>query len=353
MGGESLDVGAHLVVDEIDAGTHLHGQHIAQQAQQVDQGPVELVANRAGAPGLLPSLEVAGRRGGGAPHPGGHRARRALAVGTHQLGELRGVLDVGEPGGIGRGGVEQVLRRHEAAGQVPQAQRDHQDLPTASPHLLVARQGAGPADVALGGTGGEPGQRWVDSLPGDQGVGDLAGCRGTQPHLPGAGRDRGQDVLDRRGTQHPDRPRAGLLQGLEQRVARHVVEPVGVLHDQHVPAALDRRHGRPSDELQGLLGRDLQLLGSELLHIGVAPCQHLAAGRAGAAAPGRALQRRGEHPGRRGAAGPGRAGQQPGVGHRRPRFPASDRGSVHGGRLQPAHGHGLADDGPPQSRLRT
>ena len=245
-----LERRAQLVVDQLDFGAGLQHEHVAVEAGQVQQRPVDLVADRAGAPGLLPRLEVLGGRRRGALDPCGHRPGRTLAVRATELAELGGIQGVGDRSCVRGGGVQQVLGGEEARREVTQGAGDGQDLAAPEPDLLVAGERPCPAQVALGGPRGEGGQRRIDALAADQGVGDIGRGGRAEPDVPGAGGDRRQHVLGRGRAQDPHRPRAGLLQRLEQGVARDVVQPVGVLDDQDVPAPHDRGHRGAPDEVQ-------------------------------------------------------------------------------------------------------
>ena len=118
--------------------------------------------------------------------------------------------------------------------------------------------------------------------------------RGTRRRPPRPGRREGevaapradgrQDVLGGRRAQQPHGAVGRLLDRLEQRVARRVGEPVGVLDDHHLPARADRRERRPADEVADVVDADRQLLGAHHGDVGVGRASDGAARMALAAA---------------------------------------------------------------------
>ena len=142
-----------------------------------------------------------------------------------------------------------------------------------------------------------------------------------------------QDVLDGRRAEDPDGAVGGLLDGLEQRVAGLVGEPVGVLDDQDLPALADRGERGAADQLPDLVDADRELLGADHATRRRASRRARCGRRGTPRSPGRpaavlALQGGGEGDRGVGAAGPGRAGEQPGLAHAVPTggaWPASPR----------------------------
>ena len=193
----------------------------------------------------------------------------------------------------------------------------------------------------------QPGQRLGDAVGADEVRRHLGrGGRG-QGDQPAARADRLEDVLDGGRAEDPDGAVGGLLDGLEQRVAGLVGEPVGVLDDEDLPALADRGQGGAADQLPDLVDADRELLGADHRHVGVRAAEHGVAGVAdpAARAVGRrrlALQGGGEGDRGVGAAGPGRAGEQPGLAHAVPA----------GGGGQRVRDHALADERAPRRVMR-
>jgi hypothetical protein len=176
--------------------------------------------------------------------------------------------------------------------------------------------------MALRGGGDQTRELGTDAVAGDQQLGHRVGGRLAQRHHPAPRADRKRNVVGVIRWRAKQKDRAGwrLLDGLEQRVSRLLREPVGVFHDEHLPAAVDRRAGRAHHQLAHLGHRNAQPVGHHEPHIGVAAGQGRMAARALPTADrcGRALQGRGK--GARGhrTAGPGRPSEQPGVRHAQP-----------------------------------
>src|SRR5690606_26968831 len=144
-------------------------------------------------------------------------------------GELLGVL---------RGGVDEFLGGLERAADVLHAQRQLQYGGAAGAGRRVGGQAAGPIDVALCGAGRRGGDLRFDALAADEHVGDGVHGRGRQVEVAAAGADRRQDVLDRGGAQQPDGAGGGFLDRLQHRVGGLLVQPLGVLDEDDLPAAV-------------------------------------------------------------------------------------------------------------------
>ena len=240
------------------------------------------------------SSSLSGRGGaGGLPRPPGptpSAAAHLLGLGGRQR---RGLLV-----GLGGGGVDQVAGRLQRAAELAERERQAQDRVPAQPGVLVGGQPAGPADVALRGPGGERRHRRVDAVAADQHLGDRRGRRGAQRQVAAARADRRQDVVDG-GARRAARPCAavGSSIALSRALPRLVGEPVGVLDDDHLPAAAGRVPAGPGDQGAGVVDADGQLAGVDDLDVGVGAGQHGVAGVAVAAAAVGALQRGREGPG--------------------------------------------------------
>ena len=79
--------------------------------------------------------------------------------------------------------------------------------------------------------------------------------------------------------EHDDRARRRLLDHLEHRVRRLLGHPVGVLDEDHLPAALGRRPAGHADELARLGRPDRQPVRDDDVHVGVGAGQHGPAAR--------------------------------------------------------------------------
>ena len=133
--------------------------------------------------------------------------------------------------------------------------------------------------------------------------------------------DRGQDVFRGGRAEQPHRALGGLLDRLEQGVARRVGQAVGVLDDHHLPARAHRRERRPPDQVTHVVDADRQLLGADDGTSGWDDAATVWQAWHSPQPCSLALQRRGERHRSVGAARARRAGEQPRVGH-----PAPGRG---------------------------
>ncbi len=120
--------------------------------------------------------------------------------------------------------------------------------------------------------------------------------------------------------------------------------PVGVVEQDHPPAAHRRPPGGPEDELAGLLDAVREALRTHRLQVGVGSHHHLVARVAVATPLVGAEQRGGEGLGGVEAAGTGRAGEEPRVGHARAPAPGEHVGGSGGGLAQDRRGLFLADE---------
>src|SRR3546814_15054068 len=85
-----------------------------------------------------------------------------------------------------------------------------------------------------------------------------------------------------------------LLDRLEQRIAGLLGEPVGILHDQDLPAPAHRGERGAAYQISDLVDTDREILGADQRHVGVRSCEHRAAGLASPATVLLALERAGE-----------------------------------------------------------
>ena len=215
------------------------GQHVPVEAREVGQRQVEGVALGAGRAALLPVLRGPSSRppcraAGGRPPRRPRRARRAAPRSPWRRAPRRPAWRPRSPRrpAPARPSGSRRRRRPAAAACSTAALR------RAGP--LVGGQPAGAADVPLGGAGGVRAPspaRCRPGAPADRRRRPPAGYAGE---VAAAGADRGQHVLDGGRAQQPDGTGRGLLDRLEQHVARALGEAVGVLQDDHLPAAAGR-----------------------------------------------------------------------------------------------------------------
>ena len=223
------------------------------------------------------------------------------------LGGPCGGLVVGDPGQIG-GGPHRVA---DAA----DLQRQGDDLVAPVAGALVTSQPPREPDMRLRRPRGIPCHRRVYAVAPLQQLGHRGDRRSPQAHVPAPRADRDDDVLDRRGAEHPHRAWGRFLEGLEQGVRGAFGEPVGVLDDDDAPGADRRAQTRLLHEGPGVVDLDRQPLGRNQGDIGVRGAEGGAALTAYSAAVLWALQRSRERPRGRGAPAARRPGEQPGVGH--------------------------------------
>ena len=106
-----------------------------------------------------------------------------------------------------------------------------------------------------------------------------------------------------------------FLQGLQQRVVRVLVEPVGILDHDHVPVAAPRHDRDPRHQRTGLVDAHDHSRGFHHSNVAVPAGGHAGTGVAGAAAAAGAHQRGGEGLRRHRAPRSRRTGDEPGMGH--------------------------------------
>jgi hypothetical protein len=254
-----------------------------------------------------------------------HPAALARAHRRLQLLGLLAVPLLREPLGVLGRRVDQLLRGLQGAADLLDPQRQLQYGGPALAGGRVGGQPAGPVDVALGGAGRRGGDLRLDALPAYEHVGDGLDRGRTQIQVAAAGADGGQDVLDGGGAQQPHRAGGRLLDGLQDSVGRFLVQPLGVLDEDDLPAAVRRGGEGLADGVPHVVGEDLGADGGDRGDVrvgadkgGVAAVAETAAGDATEGPVGAdALERGGEGPRRLLPSRAGRAGEQPGVGHLR------------------------------------
>ncbi len=206
------------------------------------------------------------------------RARRRVgAEGLQEPGPLGRVTLPARGRALLTGDRREIRRRAHRVDRRADPPGELDDVTTPDPRPLVAREPPREPDMALRRARRVERHRRVDPVAARQQLRHGSSRWRAQTHVPAPAAQRDDDVLQRRGAQHPHRARHRLLDRLEQRVRRPLGEPVRVFDDDD-PVAPDRGPVRREHRhLPGLGHLDRQPLRRDDLDVGVRAVERRAA----------------------------------------------------------------------------